>query len=78
LELHHIFDPRTGRPAATPWRTITVAAATCVDANAASTAALVLGENAPAWLAERGLPARLVSETGSASWVCNWPVESAA
>jgi thiamine biosynthesis lipoprotein len=77
-ELHHIFDPRTGRPAATPWRTITVAAATCVDANAASTAALVLGENAPAWLAERGLPARLVSETGSASWVCNWPVESAA
>jgi thiamine biosynthesis lipoprotein len=77
-ELHHIVDPRTGRPAATPWRTITVAAATCVDANAASTAALVLGENAPAWLAERGLPARLVSETGSASWVCNWPVESAA
>jgi thiamine biosynthesis lipoprotein len=78
IELHHIVDPRTGRPAATPLRTVTVAAATCVDANAASTAALVLGEKAPTWLAERGLPARLVSETGSVSWVCDWPVEAAA
>jgi thiamine biosynthesis lipoprotein len=76
-ELHHIVDPRTGRPAATPWRTITVAAATCVDANAASTAALVLGASAPAWLADRQLPARLVSETGSVSAVCGWPVEEA-
>ena len=77
-ELHHILDPRTGRPAMTPWRTVTVAAATCVDANAASTAALVLGEGAPAWLAERGLPARLVSESGSVSRVCEWPLEAAA
>ena len=41
------LDPRTGRPAVTPWRTVTVAAATCVDANAASTASLVLGEERP-------------------------------
>ena len=30
----------------TPWRTVTVAAGTCVDANVASTAAIVLGEEA--------------------------------
>lgn len=77
-ELHHIVDPRTGRPAATPWRTVTVAAATCVDANAASTAALVLGASAPPWLADRHLPARLVSETGSVSAICGWPLEAAA
>ena len=63
-ELHHIVDPRTGRPADTPWRTVTVAAASCVDANVASTAAVVLGETAPSWLAERRLPARLVARDG--------------
>lgn len=78
VELHHILDPRTGRPAATPWRTVTVAAASCVDANAASTAAVVLGDRAPGWLAARGLPARLVSETGSVTHVCEWPLEAAA
>ena len=49
----HIVDPRDGRPAAGPWRTVSVAAATCVDANAASTAAIVLGEHA-----RRGWPRR--------------------
>ena len=44
--LHHIVDPRTGRPADGPWRTATVAAATCADANAASTAAIVAGARA--------------------------------
>ena len=42
--------PAPGRPARTPWRTVTVAAATCVDANTASTTALVLGEEAVEWL----------------------------
>lgn len=31
--LHHIIDPQTGLPAAGPWRTATVVAASCVDAN---------------------------------------------
>jgi thiamine biosynthesis lipoprotein len=77
-ELHHVIDPRTGHPAATPWRTVTVAAASCVDANAASTAALVLAEEAPHWLAERRLPARLVTATGSEICVGGWPEEPAA
>ncbi len=76
-ELHHIFDPRTGRPADSPWRTVTVAAASCVDANTASTAALVLGENAPAWLDERRLPSRLVRLDGSVACVGGWPAEAA-
>jgi FAD:protein FMN transferase len=76
-ELHHIVDPRTGRPAAQAWRTVSVAAATCVDANAASTAAIVLGQAAPAWLEERALPSRLVGETGGTTRVAGWPAEAA-
>jgi FAD:protein FMN transferase len=77
-ELHHIVDPRTGRPAERAWRTVSVAAATCVDANAASTAAVVLGPDAPAWLERRALPSRLVGETGAATCVAGWPAEAAA
>jgi len=73
VELHHIVDPRTGRPAITPWRTVTVAAGSCVDANVASTAAVVLGEEAPAWLAARGLAARLVRESGDLVYTGGWP-----
>jgi FAD:protein FMN transferase len=76
-ELHHIVDPRTGRPAARFWRTATVAAASCVDANTASTAAIVLGEPALMWLAERRLPARLVRSDGAVTRVAGWPAEAA-
>jgi FAD:protein FMN transferase len=70
---HHLIDPATGQPAATCWRTVTVAAATCVDANTASTAAVILGRRAPAWLAERRLPARLVDERGRVTTTPGWP-----
>jgi FAD:protein FMN transferase len=74
---HHIVDPRTGAPA-TGWRTVSVAAATCLDANTASTAAVVLRAAAPAWLAERGLPARLVAEDGTVHAVAGWPDDGTA
>jgi thiamine biosynthesis lipoprotein len=74
-EAHHILEPRTGLPAATPWRTVTVAAATCVDANVASTAALVLGAEAVNRLASARLPARLVRRDGSVVRVAGWPPE---
>ena len=77
-DAHHIIDPRTGLPAVSPWRTVSVAAATCVDANVASTAAIVLGADAPAWLAERGLPARLVDRDGRPEAVAGWPQERVA
>jgi thiamine biosynthesis lipoprotein len=72
-ELHHIVDPRTGYPARGPWRTVTVAAAGCAEANAASTAAIVAGEQAPAWLTIQGLPSRLVAHDGSVLRCCGWP-----
>jgi thiamine biosynthesis lipoprotein len=72
-DAHHIIDPRTGLPADSPWRTVSVAAASCVDANIASTAAIVLGDDAPGWLEERGLPARLVDQEGSTLAVGAWP-----
>jgi FAD:protein FMN transferase len=74
-ELHHLVDPRTGRPTESPWRTVSVAAKTCVDANVASTASFML-EDAPAWLSARGLPARLVSIGGEPTLVAGWPEES--
>jgi thiamine biosynthesis lipoprotein len=77
-EMHHIVDPRTGRPASGPWATVTVAAASCLHANAASTAAIVLGADAPGWLAARGLPARLARMDGSALCVAGWPAEAVA
>ncbi|HET6810839.1 MAG TPA: FAD:protein FMN transferase [Acidimicrobiales bacterium] len=72
--IHHLVDPRTGRPAAPCWRTVTVAAGSCVDANIAATAAVVLGPDAPGWLSERCLPARLVSTSGAVTAVGSWPV----
>ena len=50
-----------------------MAAASCLDANAASTAAIVLGEQAPGWLSARGLPARLARLDGSVVRVAGWP-----
>jgi thiamine biosynthesis lipoprotein len=77
-EQHHILDPRTGRPARSRWTTVTVAAASCLDANAASTAAIVLGDRAPEWLSGRGLPSRLVHFDGRAIYVCGFPADLAA
>lgn len=77
-ELHHIFDPRIGRPAPVVWRTVSVAAPTCVRANTASTAAIILGAEAPAWLAARGLPARLVHRDGTVVGTGGWRVEAVA
>jgi thiamine biosynthesis lipoprotein len=74
-ELHHILDPRTGRPAPSPWRTVSVAAASCLDANVASTAAILLGDAAPRWLDERRLPARLVSVSGDVVCTAGWPAD---
>jgi thiamine biosynthesis lipoprotein len=75
---HHLLDPRTGRPATTPWRTVSVAARSCLDANVASTAAIVLGASAPTWLREGGLPARLVASDGALVHVAGWPAEAEA
>jgi thiamine biosynthesis lipoprotein len=53
-----------------------VAAASCVDANSASTAAIVRGERAVGWLTELALPARLVRHDGRVVTVAGWPRSS--
>jgi thiamine biosynthesis lipoprotein ApbE len=75
--MHHIIDPRTGAPVKDTWRTVSVAAATCADANIAATAALVRGARAAGWLAGLGLPARLLDWQGNVTAVGDWPVEAA-
>jgi thiamine biosynthesis lipoprotein ApbE len=71
--LHHILDPRTGRPAKPVWRTVSVAAATCADANTAATAAIIRGRLAPGWLTGLRLPARLVAQDGTVHVLNAWP-----
>ncbi len=71
--LHHLLDPRTGRPVTSRWRTASVAAGSCLDANIASTAAVVRGERAVPWLGSLRLPSRLVTTTGCSVHLAGWP-----
>jgi len=71
--MHHILDPTTGQPVRPVWRTATVAASSCVDANIASTAAVVQGRSALAWLSELKLPSRLVGVAGDVHLLAGWP-----
>ena len=71
--LHHVIDPATGRPADVVWRTVSVAARRCVEANIASTASIIRGERAIEWLASLGLPSRLVRLDGTVVKVSGWP-----
>ena len=73
--VHHLIDPRTGLPAEPTWRCVSVAAVDCVGANTAATAAMILGPAAPGWLADRGLPARLVAADGTVHTVAGWPAQ---
>ncbi len=73
--VHHVIDPRTGAPASSPWRTVSVAAATCAEANIAATATLAKGEDGERWLRATGLPARLVSTEGDVTVMSDWPAQ---
>ncbi|HET7356047.1 MAG TPA: FAD:protein FMN transferase [Nocardioidaceae bacterium] len=71
--LHHILDPRTGQPAPTFWRSVTVAASTCLQANAVSTACIVRGACAVDWVQRLGLPARFLTYDGRVLTTDSWP-----
>jgi thiamine biosynthesis lipoprotein len=73
--LHHILDPQTCQPAPPVWRTVSVAAHACAEANTLSTAAIVRGETALDWLRSLGRPARLVHADGRVWTVGGWPEE---
>jgi FAD:protein FMN transferase len=73
---HHVVDPSTGRSVDAVWRTASVAAASCLDANIASTAAIVRGARAVEWLSGLGLPSRLVDVDGTVRHLCGWPASA--
>ncbi|WP_368496197.1 FAD:protein FMN transferase [Herbiconiux sp. A18JL235] len=72
----HILDPLSLQPVQSPWCTVTCAAVSCVEANAYSTAAVILGHQALPWLAERGVPARFVNQRYAVSATAAWPARS--
>jgi thiamine biosynthesis lipoprotein len=74
--MHHIIDPRTGQPSRSSWRTVSVAGASCTDANIAATAAIVRSWRGARWLAQVGLPARMVDRRGEVTTVAGWPHEA--
>ena len=71
--VHHILDPASGLPAEPIWRTVSVAAPTCAEANALSTASIVRGWRAVKWLQDGGYPARLVGANGDVVRLGGWP-----
>ncbi len=70
---HHLLDPRTGTSAQGPWRTVSALGDTCVAANTATTAALVVGAGARAWLDRHHVSARLVGHDGVVVRTAWWP-----
>jgi thiamine biosynthesis lipoprotein len=73
--LHHIIDPATGECVPAHWTLVSISGDSCVDANAASTAAIVWGELAVPKLREFGLPGRLVRHDGLTITVNGWPAD---
>lgn len=71
--VQHILDPAFGAPVVPAWRSVSVAASTCLMANALSTAAIVRGRTAARWLAAQGADARLVDLDGRVITVGDWP-----
>jgi thiamine biosynthesis lipoprotein len=76
--VHHIIDPRTGDCVAPYWSLVSATGATCVDANALTTAALVWGEEALTLLIPFNQAVRLVRHDGKTFFVGGWPEERAA
>jgi FAD:protein FMN transferase len=72
---HHLIDPATSRPAGVHFRTVSIAAASCLEANTLSTATIVRGASALEWLAATALPSRLVGVEGTVQHVAGWPAE---
>lgn len=76
-QVHHILDPRFGLPAEPVWRSVTVAAPSCLEANAYSTAGVVRGHAAVDWFRREGIPARFVDRHGRTIHTGGWPAEAA-
>ena len=72
-ERHHLIDPRTGRPSSSPFRSVSVVAGTCVQADVAAKTALLLGEQGAPFLEQRGLHGLAVRHDASTVATSEWP-----
>jgi FAD:protein FMN transferase len=72
-QVHHIVDPATGRSSSPYWRLVSAVGATCVDANALSTAAVVWGDQALERLRPFGQAVRLLRQDGEVIVLGGWP-----
>jgi thiamine biosynthesis lipoprotein len=61
---HHLIDPRSGRPADSPWEQVTVCGKSCLAADVAAKTAFLRGADGPDWLDSRGLPGRFLRAGG--------------
>jgi thiamine biosynthesis lipoprotein len=73
--VHHIVDPATGRSSSPYWRLVSAAGASCVEANALSTAAIVWGNQAMERLRRFGQAVRLLRHDGQVFTLGGWPDE---
>ena len=72
-QVHHIVDPATGRSSTPYWSLVSAAGASCVDANALSTAAVVWGDQALERLRPFGQAVRLLRHDGEVFCLGGWP-----
>ncbi len=71
--VHHIVDPATGCSSDPYWRLVSATGASCVDANALSTAAVVWGMEAVERLRPFGQAIRLLRHDGEVVTLGGWP-----
>jgi len=74
--VHHIVDPRTGRSVPPYWTLVSACAASCVEANMVSTAAIVWGPDALEHLGALDHAVRLVRHDGAVVLRGGWPKAS--
>jgi len=72
-EHHHLIDPRTGTPSESPFRTVTVVAHSCVEADVAAKTALLMGTEGLAFLERHGLHGFAVRRDGTVTDTSQWP-----
>lgn len=73
--VHHIVVPETGDTAPVHWQTASAVAASCVDANTLTTAAIVRGVQALPFLSGTGCPMRLIQTDGTVTLLGGWPTD---
>jgi thiamine biosynthesis lipoprotein len=77
-KVHHIVDPSTGYSSPPYWTLVSASGASCVDANAVTTAAVVWGERALERLRSFDQAVRLVRHDGEVFTLGGWPEDGAS